>query len=263
MAIPGDTVDMTQAERARAFADLHIKGDPIVLYNIWDAGSAGAVANAGAKALATGSWSVAAAQGYSDGEALPLGLLEIIVTRITATVDLPLSVDFEGGFAVEPDQVMQNTARIIAAGAIGINFEDQVVGGQGLHASQQQAGRIAAVRKAAETAAVPLFVNARTDLFLKEGDRSRHADLVGEAAERADVYKKAGANGFFVPGLVDPELITQICEATSLPVNVMMMPGVPSISALADLGVTRVSFGPGPYRQAVKAIAERFSEIGG
>jgi len=249
---------MTQNDKALAFAALHKKGDPLVLYNIWDAGSARAIARAGAPALATGSWSVAAAQGYPDGEAIPLDLLETIAARIAAAVDLPLSVDFEGSYAVEPEGVQSNVARIIAVGAIGMNFEDQIVGGDTLHAAADQAGRIAAARAAGDTAGVAVFINARTDLFLKERDRSKHAGLVDAAIERATRYAEAGASGFFVPGLVDPALIGRICDTVALPVNVMMMDGAPSIAALAELGVARVSFGPGPYRQAMKDLVGRY-----
>ncbi|WP_136658829.1 isocitrate lyase/phosphoenolpyruvate mutase family protein [Nitratireductor sp. XY-223] len=254
---------MSQADKAGAFAALHIKGNPLVLYNIWDAGSARAVEKAGAAAVATGSWSVAAAQGYRDGEALPLDLLVTIVERIAATVDVPLSVDFEGGFAEAPAQIEENTRRIVAAGAIGVNFEDQVVGGEGLHDAARQAERIAAVCSAGEASGVPLFVNARTDLFLKEQDRGRHADLVDEAIERSGTYARAGASGFFVPGLVDPDLINTICQASALPVNIMMMPDAPTLTTLAGLGVARISYGPGPYREAVKAVADRYSAISG
>lgn len=252
---------MTQAEKAQAFKELHDKGDPVLLYNVWDAGSAKAVAEAGARALATGSWSVAAAQGYSDGEAIPLDLVEVIVSRIASSVDLPLSVDFEGGYSAEPDQLMQNTTRIIAAGAIGVNFEDQVVGGEGLYEMKRQAERIAAVRASADSAGLPLFINARTDLFLKEKDRTRHGDWLTQAIERAGAYKEAGASGFFAPGLTDPEWIESLCDSVSLPVNVMMMPHAPSIKTLAWLGVSRISFGPGPYRESVQAISERFRTV--
>jgi 2-methylisocitrate lyase-like PEP mutase family enzyme len=172
---------MTQALKARQFADLHVKGDPLILYNIWDAGSAMAIADAGAKALATGSWSVAAAQGYQDGEAIPLDLLATIVARIAATVDLPLSVDFEGGYAEAPAAITENVRRLIAAGAIGVNFEDQRVGDTGLYDLGVQHRRAKAVRAAADQEAVPLVINARTDLFLKEREPGKHAALVPEA----------------------------------------------------------------------------------
>ena len=249
---------MTQAHKARDFAALHVPGTPVVLYNIWDAGSARAIAEAGAKAIATGSWSVAAAHGYGDGEQIPMDLVLQIVARIAASVDLPVTLDFEGGYAEAPDEITANVARVIQAGAIGINFEDQVVGTGGLHSPDAQSARIAAVRRAAEAADVPLFINARTDLFLKQHDRAKHAGLVQQATERAEAYAQAGASGFFVPGLVDADLIGTICQATTLPVNAMMMTGAPPAADLAAAGVARISFGPGPYVAAMAGLAERF-----
>ncbi|MEZ5669662.1 MAG: isocitrate lyase/phosphoenolpyruvate mutase family protein [Alphaproteobacteria bacterium] len=245
---------MNQAEKARAFAALHRKGQPLLLYNVWDAGTAKAVADAGAKAIATGSWSVAAAHGYPDGEAIPLDLALRIVARIAATVDLPLTVDFEGGYAVEPERLAANADRLLATGAIGVNFEDRVVGGSGLHPVDLQTRRIAALRRAADERGVPLFVNARTDLFLGEPDASRHAALMDEAMERAAAYAEAGADGFFVPALVEESLIARVTEASRLPVNVMMRPGLPPLDRLGRLGVARVSWGPAPYREAMERI---------
>ncbi|MEO1611169.1 MAG: isocitrate lyase/phosphoenolpyruvate mutase family protein, partial [Pseudomonadota bacterium] len=119
---------MSQSEKAARFAALHREGDPVVLYNIWDAGGAKALAEAGAPAVATGSWSVAAAHGYGDGEAIPLDLVLTIVGRIAATVDIPLTVDFEGAYAVDPSEAAENVRKLIRAGAVGINFEDRIVG---------------------------------------------------------------------------------------------------------------------------------------
>ncbi|EBA17545.1 hypothetical protein RSK20926_07402 [Roseobacter sp. SK209-2-6] len=246
---------MSYQTRALAFAQRHQPGDPIVLYNIWDAGSALAVEQAGAQALATGSWSVAAAQGYGDGEQLPLDLLLTIVRRISESCELPLSVDFEGAYAVEPEQVTQNVQRLVEAGAIGLNFEDQIVGGEGLYDVATQGKRVAAVRAANED----FFINARTDLFLKEKDRSKHEALLPEALERAATYGEAGASGFFVPGLTDTELLARFCGACPLPVNAMMR-GL-SISDAAMAGVARCSYGPMPYAKAMKQVAEAFSAL--
>ncbi|WP_282610482.1 isocitrate lyase/phosphoenolpyruvate mutase family protein [Pelagibius sp. Alg239-R121] len=254
---------MTQAVKARQFYDLHVPGTPLVLYNIWDAGSAKAIAEAGAKAIATGSWSVAAAHGYQDGQKIPIELLLQITARIVATSDLPVTVDFEGGYAEAPDEVAANVSRMIGTGAVGINFEDQIVGGAGFHSLDAQSKRIAAIRQAAEESDIPFFINARTDLFLKERDRSAHGGLVSEATERAGAYAEAGASGFFIPGLVAPELIGAICEATSLPVNAMMMDGAPSIDKLASLGVGRISYGPRPYFTAMADLADRFTKAAG
>lgn len=248
---------MTQAEKARRFADLHQPGAPLVLYNIWDAGGAKAVVEAGAQAVATGSWSVAAAQGYADGEKIPLDFVLRILERIAATVEVPVTLDFEGGYAEAADALADNTSRVIEAGAIGINFEDQVVGGNGLHPQAAQAARIAAIREAADKSGVPLFINARTDLFLQERDREKHGSLIGEAKTRAAAYAEAGASGFFVPGLVQADLISEICAASDLPVNVMMRDGLPPLQDLGPLGVGRVSFGPAPYFTSMKDLAER------
>jgi 2-methylisocitrate lyase-like PEP mutase family enzyme len=247
---------MNQVEKARAFGALHRKGTPVVLYNIWDAGTARAVTEAGAKALATGSWSVAAAQGYGDGEKIPLDALVAVARQITAVNDLPLSVDVEGAYSTEPAGAAANVAKLIDAGAVGINLEDRVVGGSGLHAVENQAARIRAIREMAEGRGIPFFINARTDLFLAEGDQSKHAGLVDEAIERGKAYAAAGGSGLFVPGLVDKGLIEKICRASALPVNVMMWPGTPDQKTLAELGVGRVSYGPGPYRAMIEKLKE-------
>ncbi|MEP2718906.1 isocitrate lyase/phosphoenolpyruvate mutase family protein [Pseudophaeobacter sp.] len=247
---------MSYSDRARAFAALHQSGTPLVLYNIWDAGSAKAIEGAGAKALATGSWSVAAAQGFGDGEEIPLELLLEIATRIAASSDLPLTVDFEGGYAVEAAALTQNARRLVQTGAVGINFEDQIVGGEGLYTVDDQAKRIAAMRLADSD----YFINARTDLFLKERDAEKHADLVEQAITRAAAYAEAGASGFFVPGLTDAGLIAQITAGSPLPVNVMMRRGM-TLAAMAEVGVARASYGPGPYAKAMKQLAEAFTAL--
>lgn len=233
------------AVKSAQFRTMHVKGDPLVLYNIWDAGGARTVERAGAKAIATGSWSMAAAHGFADGETIPLDLVAQLVERIAVSVDLPLTVDFESGYAAAPGEVAENVRRIIRAGAIGINFEDQIVQGDGLFSIQDQVQRIKAIRSAAEQEGVDLFINARTDLFLGS-DPSEHEGLIDEAIRREAAYKDAGANGFFIPGLGAARLIKRIVDAVSLPVNVMMMGDLTSIRDVAQTGVSRVSYGPGP-----------------
>ncbi len=251
---------MNQTDKAIHFKSLHKKGDPLVLYNIWDAGGAKALAEAGANASATGSWSVAAAHGFEDGEAIPLDFALQIVQRIAKTVEIPLTVDFEGGYAVEPEKITLNVGKVIKAGAVGINFEDRVVQGDGLYSISTQVERIKAVRQAAVQENIPLFINARTDLFLASNE-SEHEALVEQAMEREAAYAAAGADGFFVPGLTQPPLIKQIVEAANSPVNVMMRGDLNSISDIADLGVSRVSFGPGPYFNAISDLIERYKSL--
>lgn len=247
---------MNQAEKARAFAALHVPGDPVILFNAWDAGSAKAVAEAGARAIATGSWSVAAAHGFFDTEGLPLDLAIANAARVVTAVDLPVTLDFEGGYASDPDRTAANFALGLAAGVIGCNFEDQVIGGEGLHDVRDQAKRIAAMRREAERARVPAFINARTDVFLKARPDAHDGGAVDAALERARAYADAGASGFFVPGLADERLLARVCQGSPLPVNAMMFAGMPSTKRLAELGVARISHGPGPYRQAMAALTE-------
>lgn len=245
-------------DRARAFAALHVKGDPLVLYNAWDAGSAQAVARGGAKAIATGSWSVAGAHGFGDGEKLPLDLVVANLERMVAAVDLPVSLDFEGGYARAAVEVGRNVARVLAAGAVGINLEDQAIGGEGLVSRGEQAARIAAARRAADTTGA--FVNARCDHFLKTKGAEHDDALLARVIERAAVYADAGAHGFFAPGLVDERLIGLLCEKVALPVNVLVFPATPPRTRLAELGVARISHGPGPWRRAMQALEEAARE---
>ncbi|MBA2921198.1 isocitrate lyase/phosphoenolpyruvate mutase family protein [Sphingomonas sp. MAH-20] len=247
---------MNQSETARAFTVLHVPGDPVILFNAWDPGSAKAIADAGAKAIATGSWSVAAAHGFADAEGLPMEIALANAARIADAVDLPVTLDFEGGYAVEPERVAANFGRVLEAGAIGCNFEDQVVGGEGLHPLRDHARRIEALRRKAEAAGIPAFINARTDIFLKAKADAHDRQAVDQALERARAYADAGASGFFVPGLADERLLARVCEGSPLPVNAMMFPGMPHKKRLAELGVARISHGPGPYRQAMAALTE-------
>jgi 2-methylisocitrate lyase-like PEP mutase family enzyme len=176
--------------------------------------------------------------------------------RIVSAVDLPVTLDFEGGYSADPVRVAANFARVLAAGIIGCNFEDQVIGGEGLHPVRDQAERIKALRREADRAGVPAFINARTDVFLKAKPEAHDRAAVDHALERARAYADAGASGFFVPGLADERLLARVCEASPLPVNAMMFAGMPSTKRLAELGIGRISYGPGPYRQAMAALTD-------
>lgn len=244
----------TQIEKAKRFRELHIKGEPLILFNIWDAGGAKAVAEAGAKAIATGSWAVAAANGFADGENLPFELALANLERIVGSVDVPVTLDIEGGYAADNSALEKNIRKVIAAGAAGINFEDQIVGGEGLYSVDDQCGRIRSIRKAAEESSIPLFINARTDIFLKTYPATHDRSQLGEAIERAKAYFNAGANGFFAPGLRDAEFIEELCGASPIPVNIMVMSDTPRSAELAELGVARISYGAGPYRQIMEAL---------
>lgn len=237
----------------RTFKALHVPGDPLILYNAWDVGSARAVADAGAKAIATGSLSVAAAQGFDDGEDLPIDLALAGAARIAGCVSLPVTIDFEGGYAVAAADVAGNIARLAATGAIGCNFEDQVVGGDDLYPVELQAARIASARMAAGDS---FFINARTDIFLHAPRETHDEAMIDAAMDRALAYEQAGASGFFAAGLADVALIALLCDRIDLPVNVIPLPGGPDVAALADAGVARISYGPRPYRAMLRQVEE-------
>jgi 2-methylisocitrate lyase-like PEP mutase family enzyme len=248
-------VTETQTQKARDFAALHVPGKPLIIYNAWDVGSARAVAAAGAKAIGTGSWSVAAANGFDDGEKLPLDRVIDIAGRIVAAVGVPVTLDFEGGYAAGGSTLEANIRRLIAAGVVGINFEDQVVESGLMYSTEEQVERIRAVRRAAEASGVPLFINARTDVFLKN-DVQKHASVVDDAIARGKAYSRAGASGVFVPGIRDEALIERVCREISLPVNVMFYPELPSRDRLVKARVARLSYGPRPYRDAMARLTE-------
>jgi len=234
------------------FAALHVPGKPVLLYNIWDVASAQAVAAGGALALATGSHAVAEANGFPDGEGIPFNLFLECTRRIVQGVDLPVTADFESGFATDPAHVADHARYLAETGVVGCNFEDQVIGGEGLHPIAQQAGRIAAVVESG------LWVNARTDLFLQRlvgGENPNDRALLPEALERAHAFAEAGAHSFFVPGLGDYGLIAEVCAASPLPVNVIKGDAL-EIPALAEAGVARISWGPRPWRWAMQRLTE-------
>ena len=237
------------------FAALHVPGDPVVLYNIWDPGSAVAVAGAGVKALATGSHPVGDASGFGDGQKVPLDYVFDNVSRIVAATDLPLTVDFEGAYSTDPKQAAANVARLKEAGAVGCNFEDQVIGGEGVHPLEQQVSRISAIRHAVGD---DFFINARTDLFLKV--KEHDAALVDEVIERGRAFADAGASGFFVPRLADHRQVERVVRQVPLPLNLIAFPGAPSRAAWANDGVARISHGPFPFRRLMEQLAANARE---
>jgi 2-methylisocitrate lyase-like PEP mutase family enzyme len=244
------------SENALAFHALHQPGDPLVLFNVWDAGSAAAAARAGAAAIATGSASVGGALGFGDEQCVPLELVLENAARIVSAVPLPVSIDFEGGYAVAPGELADNFIRLLATGVVGCNFEDQVIGQTGLHSVAVQVARIRALRDAATACGVNAFINARTDVFLKAPLDTHDATMVDEAIERGRAYADAGASGLFLPGLANEALIARACEGSRLPVNIMVQPEVPAKARLAELGVARISHGAGPWRLAMRAFTD-------
>ncbi len=235
------------------FAALHVPGDPVVLYNIWDVGSALAVVAAGARALATGSHPVGDAHGFGDGQKVPLDFALANARRIVDATDLPVSIDFEGAYSLDPEAGGANVKALAETGAVGCNFEDQVIGGEGLHPLDLQCRRIAAARRAVGDA---FFINARTDLFLKVRPDQHDDALAGQAIERGQRFADAGASGFFIPRLGDLKLVERVVKAVPLPVNAIAYPGAPSKAEWASAGIARISHGPFPHKALMAQLTE-------
>ncbi|MGW3783406.1 isocitrate lyase/PEP mutase family protein [Micromonospora chokoriensis] len=240
--------------RAELFRSLHTPGSPVVLVNAWDAASARIVAAAGARAVATTSAGVAWSLGASDGDVLGRDAAVGLVGRIAAAVSLPVTADIESGYGTTPAEVGATTRAVLDAGAVGVNVEDTLRGDGGpLRDVSDQCARIGAVRAAADAAGLPLYVNARIDTFLTG------AGGLDETVARAVAYLAAGADGIFVPGVVDPVTVRALVEAVPAPLNVLAGPGAPSVGELAGLGVARVSLGSA-VAEAAYTVARRAAD---
>lgn len=231
---------------------LHVPGRPLVLVNVWDAGSARAVADTGAPALATASWAVAAAAGHADGEQIGLDHLLGAVRSIVAAVDLPLTVDLERGFGERPEDVAATVTRAIEAGAVGANLEDGL--GDSLRPLPEQLERLQAAREAATATGAPFHLNARTDVWLLPEGAAGAGDT-DEALTRLRAFAEVGADSGFVPGLGLGDDLARVIAEQPLPVNVMRPTAAdPTTAALGSAGVARISHGPGPYLAAMQAL---------
>ncbi len=228
------------------FRGLHAGPDILVLANAWDAGSARLIETLGAKAIATSSAAVCWAHGYADGHHLPVEFLVATVGEITRVVFIPVTCDFEAGYADDLPTVAENIAKVMGSGAVGINIED------GRQPPELLARKIEVVRETAAKAGVDLFINARTDVFLAglaEGEAA-----VAESLRRGALYREAGADGLFVPFVVEPAHIETIAREAGLPLNVIARPGLPVAAELQRLGARRLSAGTGLARYALTAL---------
>jgi 2-methylisocitrate lyase-like PEP mutase family enzyme len=218
-----------------SFRRLHAGPELLLLANAWDAGSARLIESLGAQAIATTSAGVAWSHGYRDGHALPVPLLLATVAEIARVLSIPLSVDVEGGYSADPAAVADTVARVADAGAVGINLED------GTDPPDLLCAKIERAKRATAGRGVDLFVNARTDVYLR--GLAGGPAAVEETIARGRRYREAGCDGLFVPGIIEASAIRAVVEAIDRPVNVLAWPGLPSPTELQALGVRRLSAG--------------------
>jgi 2-methylisocitrate lyase-like PEP mutase family enzyme len=244
------------AERAKALRALHHKGDALVVPNAWDAVSARALAQAGFPTLASSSGAVAWAAGYPDGERMPFEEVAKSAARVAGRVSVPVSFDAEGGYG----DIARTVHALLDAGVAGVNLEDGAFGGgDALVAAERHAESIAAARKAAADRGINLWINARTDTFLRRvGDEQGR---IAAAVERLARYVEAGADSVFAPGLAADEDIARVAEAVDAPLNVMLLPGMSPRDALARLGVARITVGVSLQLSTARHLEERAAEL--
>jgi 2-methylisocitrate lyase-like PEP mutase family enzyme len=244
---------MTQKSKAELLRRLHEGPEVLVFPNAWDALSARVVEAEGYPAVATTSAGCAAVLGYTDGQKIPRGEMVFLLARIVSAVKVPVTADMEAGY----DDVEQAGLDLIAAGAVGLNFEDMV--GDEFLPVTTQVERIRTLRSLANENGVPLVINARTDIFLAQ--HGEEATRLARAIERLNEYRAAGADCLFAPGVSDAETIRQLVREIDGPVNILAVPGSPTIAQMKDLGVARVSLGSGSSRVAVGALRSLAREL--
>jgi 2-methylisocitrate lyase-like PEP mutase family enzyme len=237
---------MDQKTKAETFRALHKGGEILVLPNCWDAASAAIMADAGAKAVATSSAAVAWSHGYPDGDLLPLEKVLATIEACARVIEAPLTADIEGGYTDDLAELGDTIRRVIEAGAVGINLED------GDRAPDLHARKVEAARKAADATGVPLFINARIDVYLRNLAEGQAA--YAETLQRAETYRAAGADGIFVPGPREDDLIGRLAGEIRLPLNLMGRAGLAPAARLQALGARRLSSGARPFRAAYAAL---------
>jgi len=249
-----------QKRRAGAFRALHRGPRILLLGNVWDVASAVVFERAGFAALGTTSAGIAYAHGYPDDESMPREAMLEAVRAIAGRVSVPVSADMLAGYGATPEAVADTCARVLDAGAIGVNLEDTATGGTpALADAALQCEKLRAVRAMADAAGLPLVINARTDSYwLKLGDA---ATSLRVSIERANAYRAAGADCLFVPGALDRATIRTLVREIDGPLNILALPGCPPVTELEQLGVRRVSQGSGPARAALRTAQSIAREL--
>lgn len=247
------------SQKEKQFHQLHHNGQPLVLPNIWNPLGAKLLEDIGYDAVATASASVAFANGYDDGQKIPFDELLFLLKKIVNSVKIPVTADIESGYATTNSDLKENIKKLTDTGIAGINFEDSLHDESNLFSKEEQSEKINLIKKTASEMGSNLFINARTDVFIKQNNFSKEQKL-NEAIERGEAYKDAGADGFYPILMKEKAGIEMLIKEISLPMNILMIPGIPDFSTLKEMGVARISLGPGFLKTAInsmKNVAEK------
>jgi 2-methylisocitrate lyase-like PEP mutase family enzyme len=238
------------------FIQLHQQETPLLLGNVWNAHSAKIFAKAGFQALGTSSAAVANTLGYDDGENISFNELLFVVERIIRHTSLPLTVDMEAGYGKSLSEIVDNLKKLIALGVVGINLEDSIPQKKQLIPIADYCEKINFIKQELNKAQLDIFINARTDAYLLGVESP-----LAETLARIEAYQIKGADGIFVPCIVDRMDISQVVKASRLPINVMCMPTLPTFQELRDLGVKRISMGNFVYSRQSQELALKLEKI--
>jgi 2-methylisocitrate lyase-like PEP mutase family enzyme len=240
-------------EKGNLFKQLHHDGRLLVLPNIWDPLGALLLERLGYPAVATASAAIAFSNGYPDGEKIPFHDLLFILQKIVRCVKIPVTADIESGYADNNGLLKENIKRLVDTGIVGINFEDSAPDGKVIIPLEAQCEKISLIKETAIAMGSPLFINARTDIYLKENALSEN-EKRSAAIRRGKAYREAGADGFYPILLKKKEDIEAIVQEVALPVNLLLLPGIPGFDTLKTTGVSRLSLGPGFLKTSVNAL---------
>ena len=247
------SIENIQPSKGKVLHDLHHNGKLLVLPNVWESLGAAVLENIGYPAIATASGATAFSNGYDDGEKLPFSDLLNILQRIVNSVNVPVTADIESGYARDNATLAENIRRLIGVGVAGINFEDSHHDEQKLFSINEQCEKIFLIKKVSTEMGMPLFINARTDVYLKTNNLSEEEKLA-QAILRGKAYKDAGADGLYPIFLKEKNAISTIIKEVELPVNILLLPNIPDFKELKEMGVARLSLGPGLLKVAINAI---------
>ena len=246
--------DSKQQEKAKQFYNLHHSGKLLILPNIWDCLGANLLESLLYPAIATASASVAFTNGYDDGQRISFDSVLALLKKIVSSVSIPVSADIESGFAESDLQLEENTKQLLATGIVGINIEDTDKKTNSILPVETQCEKIKLIKKVSQAVGVPLFVNARADVYLRGKDFDTPESKFEEALKRGRAYKAAGADCFYPIAMTRQEDIKRMVEQLQMPVNVITIPGIPELNVLNEIGVARVSLGPSFLKIAIKAM---------
>lgn len=249
-----------QRSKAEAFRAMHSAGPALLLANVWDVASARTIEDAGFAAVATSSAGIAFSQGYPDGQKMPPDQMIRAIERIASAVALPVTADAEAGYGNRPEDAARTAHDVIQAGAVGMNLEDATGNSDHpLFDLSLQVEKIRAVREAAQRLGIHLVVNARTDIYLLEiGEPAKRYE---QALRRLAAFRDAGADCVFAPGLTERPTIGRFVRDLKCPLNILAVPGSPTVSELTALGVSRISLGSGPMRATLGLLRRLAAEL--